>query len=95
MPRRFVLLVLFALLGAATGARADCVCRCVNGTVQALCSSTLDIEPICAPALCPIVPPAIRPIDPPTVPPVGTTSCRSEQVLNPATNLYEWRQVCR
>lgn len=80
---------------AAPPAAADCVCRCVNGTVQALCSSTLDVEPICAPAICPIVPPAIRPIDPPTLPPIGTTECRPEQVLNPATNRYEWRQVCR
>ena len=92
---RGVLLLGLLLVGAAGGAHAECVCRCVNGSVQALCSGSLDIEPICAPTLCPIVPPAIRPIDPPTIPPIGTSACRSEQVLNPATNRYEWRQVCR
>ncbi len=90
------LLSLFSLiLLAPAGVSAGCVCRCVNGEVQAMCSSTLDIEPICAPAICPIVPPAIRPIDPPTLPPIGTSSCRSEQVLNPYTRQYEWRQICR
>ena len=90
------LLVLGSLvLLVPAAADAGCVCRCVNGEVQAVCSSSLDIEPICAPAICPITPPAIRPIDPPTVPPIGTSSCRSEQVLNPYTGAYEWRQVCR
>ena len=92
--RRFLMLVILLVL-APEVARAGCVCRCVNGEVQAICSSTLDIEPVCAPAICPIVPPAIRPIDPPTVPPIGTSSCRSEQVLNPSTRQYEWRQICR
>lgn len=32
-------------------AQAECVCRCVNGEVRALCSSSLDIRPICAPTI--------------------------------------------
>lgn len=92
---RHLTVVVSLMLLVPAAADASCVCRCVNGEVQAICSSTLDIEPICAPAICPITPPAIRPIDPPSVPPIGTSSCRSEQVLNPSTRQYEWRQICR
>ncbi len=95
LSARSLLPLTLLLLAIPTNAGAGCVCRCVNGEMQAICSSTLDIEPICAPAICPITPPAIRPIDPPTVPPIGTSSCRSKQVLNPQTGRYEWQQICR
>lgn len=72
-----------------------CQCRCVNGTVQALCSSTLDVQPICAPQICPIVPPAVQPIAQPQVPPVGTSSCSMQQVYNSQRGVYEWRNICR
>lgn len=75
-------------------ANADCVCTCVNGRAQALCSSSFELPPICPPTICPIVPPSIRPITPPSVPPVGTSSCGPEQVLNPYTGQYEWQIVC-
>lgn len=76
-------------------AAAACQCSCVNGQVQPICSSSIDIRPICTPRICPIVPPAVRPIATPVVPPIGTRSCRMEQVLNPYTGQYEWRSVCR
>ena len=76
-------------------ANASCVCRCVDGEVQALCESTIDIPPICPPKICPIVPPSIEPIQKPTLPPIGTKECRQVQVLNPDTNRYEWRTVCQ
>ena len=76
-------------------ASADCVCRCVNGQVQALCRSSLDIQPICAPQVCQVVPPSIEPIATPRVPPIGTSSCRQVQVQNPVTRQYEWKEVCR
>ena len=66
---------------------------CVNGEVEAVCSGSLDIEPICPPRICPIVPPAVRPIDPPRVPPVGASECRSEQVWT--GDRYEWVEICR
>ena len=34
-------------------------------------------------------------VDPPTIPPVGTEFCRSEQVYDPETGEYHWREVCR
>jgi hypothetical protein len=74
---------------------AACQCRCVNGSVQALCSSTLDVQPICAPQVCPIVPPAVQPIATPQVPPLGTSSCNMQQVYNSQKGLYEWKNICR
>lgn len=74
---------------------AACSCECINGSVQAVCSNSLDIRPICPPRICPIVPPSIQPIQTPYIPPIGTSGCRQEQVLNPYTNQYEWRSICR
>jgi hypothetical protein len=74
-------------------ANAACQCGCMNGNVEAVCSSWLDITPICAPRICPIVTPAIRPIDPPRVPPIGASKCRSEQVWD--GEKYEWVETCR
>ncbi|HVO14103.1 MAG TPA: hypothetical protein VMV26_02775 [Alphaproteobacteria bacterium] len=91
--RTFLLAVLLCV--AAAEARAACVCRCVNGVVEAVCASAVDLRPVCSPAVCPVVPPRVAPVNPPTVPPVGTAQCRPEQVLNPATGRYEWRQLCR
>ena len=87
----FILPVLFL----SCAAEAECICACVNGQVQTLCSSTLDIRPICAPQICPIVPPSIQPIAPPTIPPLGTSQCELKQVLNPVTKQYEWKRICQ
>ena len=88
-----LLFLLFSLM-LGFDASAGCTCTCMNGQPVALCSSTLDIKPICAPAICPVPPPAVRPIDPPKLPPIGAQNCQQEQVLNPATKQYEWRRVC-
>lgn len=83
------------MVALATPANARCVCRCINGQVQGVCDSAIDIPPICAPQICPMTSPSIAPIPKPTIPPLGTTSCRQVQVLNSRTNQYEWRQVCQ
>ena len=88
------LLIVLTLL-ASTSAYAQCVCRCVNGTVQTLCRSPLDMPAICAPQICPIVPPSIQPIQTPTIPPIGTTACRKVPVFMPNLGRYEWVSVCR
>jgi len=74
---------------------ASCTCVCMNGENQPLCTSTLDIAPICPPKICPIEPPSIEPIQAPRIPPIGTTDCRMEQVYNQNTNRYEWVEVCK
>ncbi len=92
------LLLCAALVGAsvsATNVNAACVCRCVNGVMQSLCSSSIDLRPICPPRVCPLTPPRVTPLQPLTLPPLGTSSCRQAQVLNPVTGQYEWRTVCR
>jgi hypothetical protein len=75
-------------------ADASCVCRCVDGEVQPLCGSSIDLPPICTPTICSIVPPSIAPIQPTGIPPLGTSGCTQRQVLNPATNRYEWLSIC-
>ena len=87
--------MLFGSVVLGNDAAATCVCRCVNGSVQALCSSSIDVPPICAPQVCPITPPSVAPIQAPRVPPIGTTIRRQAQVFNQRTGQYEWREVCR
>ncbi len=88
-----LLVALVVLLGAALSAEAGCVCRCVNGRMVPLCTSSLDIPPPCY-GICAPPPPSIQPIQPPRIPPIGTSRCRQAQVLNPYTGQYEWRTVC-
>ena len=61
--------VAFSSMQFVPDAFAGCVCRCVNGAVQGICSSSIDILPICAPQVCPIVPPSNAPIQSPPIPP--------------------------
>lgn len=77
-----------------SGAQAECVCRCVNGQMQPICRSALDIAPFC-PGMCPLAGPSIAPIQPPMLPPLGTQSCQQAQVYNSYAGRYEWRTVCR
>jgi hypothetical protein len=83
-----------ALQSAAPATNAGCTCQCVNGRMQPLCSSSIDLPPICPPAICPITAPSIAPIQPPTLPPLGTSSCRQAQVCDTYGNC-RWQQVCR
>lgn len=88
-------LISFAVLALLSGpASAGCSCNCVNGHVQALCSSSLDIQPICPPRICPLDAPAIAPIQAPVIPPIGTSSCRQARVLNTFTGQYQFQTVC-
>lgn len=88
-----VLLFLVGFFSPATS-YADCRCACIDGEVQAVCSSTLDIEPICSPRICPITPPSIQPIQQPRIPPIGTKRCVQRQIYNERTRQYEWKDVC-
>lgn len=88
----FALAVLAVL--ATLEANASCRCVCMNGEVRAVCSSTLDVEPVCSPRVCPIVPPSVEPIQRPRVPPVGTSNCVQRQIYNERTRRYEWKEVC-
>ena len=69
------------ILAYTTVARADCTCECVNGHMQPLCDSSIDLPPICPPTICPIAPPSITPISPPT----GAT--RGNDLLRARTRL--------
>lgn len=89
-----LLLVAALVLLLTAESRASCVCRCIDGEMQPLCESSIDVPPICPLTICALVPPAVTPIQPLVVPPVGTSQCSQRQVLNPTTRRYEWRNVC-
>jgi len=92
--KSFISFVILAGVLLTSNVNADCRCVCVNGEVVPLCDSTLDIEPICPPRICPQAPPSIEPISPPSIPPIGTEDCRMEQVYNEDTGRYEWKKIC-
>jgi hypothetical protein len=85
----FICAILMAL---ANSAQAACVCRCVDGQMQPICSSTLDIAPMCM-GICGAPPPSIAPIAPLGLPPLGTTDCRMAQVCSPFAGC-RWQRVC-
>jgi len=72
----------------------SCECICVNGSVRAICSSTIDIAPICSPSICPIMQPSIKPIASPKIAPIGTKQCSMQQVYNSNLSKYEWKNLC-
>jgi len=73
-------ITLTIMLLIVTNSYAGCRCVCMDGQVQAVCSSTLDIAPICTPRICPIETPSIAPIRTPKVPPIGTSGCVQKNV---------------
>jgi hypothetical protein len=90
--RTLFALVLIAISAPAV-ARAECHCACVNGEVRNICDSSIDLEKICAPRICPLVPPSVQPLQPPVVPPLGTQSCHKQQVWNGSQ--YVWKTICQ
>jgi hypothetical protein len=94
MKTKLFLVLVLGLLAFVSNVNASCQCVCINGEVRAVCSSTLDMEPICPPRVCPITPPSVEPIQRPRVPPIGTSKCVQKQIYNENTHRYEWREVC-
>ena len=96
MPSTFVrsLIGSVMLSGLVNASFAACTCQCVNGHVEAICQSTIDLKPICSPTLCPLVPPSLRPIESPTLPPLGTSQCHNQQVWNASLGRYVWMRLC-
>jgi hypothetical protein len=91
---RKLLAALFLFVVAPHLASAACACRCVNGQVEAICQSPIDLKPLCSPTLCPLVPPSLKPIESVGLPPLGTSQCHNQQVWNPTTRQYEWVRLC-
>jgi hypothetical protein len=65
--RSVFLALTFVLLGGT--ANAACTCQCVDGQMQPLCQSAIDLPPICPATICPIAAPSLAPLKPPTLPP--------------------------
>jgi hypothetical protein len=85
--------LLFILLLTPTAIWADCRCACVQGEIRAMCTSAIDIEPICHPGICSAPPPSVKPPKLPVLPPLGTSKCALRQVQTD-TGEYQWQMVC-
>lgn len=93
MLRKILVALLFGLV--ALTVRAECECRCIGGQNRPICSSTMEMPPICPPTICPIEPPAVQPLMAPQLPPLGTSSCQTRQVWNPYARQYQWQRICQ
>jgi hypothetical protein len=87
------LLAGLALLLLGGAADASCVCECVDGHMQPICQSAIDLPPLCPLTLCPLAPLAIAPLPPLTLPPLGTSQCRQARVCDRFGNC-RWQPVC-
>ncbi len=83
--------VLVATLPAP--ANAACVCRCINGQNQPVCSQVYEVPPICPPTVCMVAPPSVDQVQPYRLPPIGTSRCRREQVFDNDRG-WIWTSVC-
>ena len=82
--------LLFATAGLiivliSQSSHADCVCRCVNGQSQALCSNKHLVQPTCR-NICPLALPDLA---------LRAPNCRMEPVLNSKTGRDRWREICK
>ena len=100
-PRRaiqavFGVVAAVALLLAAAGAPAEaaCVCRCVGGKAQPICSSSTDIPPLCNMTVCPMATPKVSPLDQAKPKPAVKPGCTVKQVYDPETGTHNWEQIC-
>ena len=91
--RALLIAATFVIL-ATSPSNAGCTCQCVNGRMQPLCDSAIDLPPLCPMQMCPPGQPSLAPLNPPTLPPLGTSSCRQAQICDNFGNC-QWQQVCR
>ena len=90
---RILVIMAFALCAFSSQVQAGCTCQCVDGQMQPLCSSSLDIALTCM-GICGLVVPSVAPINPPRIPALGATSCRQAQICDQFGNC-RWQQVCQ
>jgi hypothetical protein len=81
------------LLGSAT-ANASCTRQCIDGQMQPLSESSIDLPPLCPPTICPLIPQTIAPLNPLTFLPLGTSQCSEAQICDRSGNC-RCQQVCR
>ena len=92
---RIPLLVAGSLLLAGP-AFANCQCRCVDGQVQASCTSTFDVPPVCSQQNCAVQPlmTPIGPIDSQVDNSNSSGLCETVMTMDPRSGRYRPRQVC-
>ncbi len=87
------LLLAFMVPAIMMPAFASCDCRCIDGESQPVCTSSLEVPPICSRQDCPVSP-SMTPIGP-VNPSVGSGQCHTVQVYNRRTGRYDTRPLCR
>jgi hypothetical protein len=92
--RRLTGVALLCVVGVPS-AQAVCVCQCLNGLAQSVCTSTLDVPPFCPAIACSFAPPPLAVNPAPFLPQKDTRSCQMTQIYNPNSGRYEWRELCR
>lgn len=81
-----------ALLGMAVpAARADCICLCVEGAVQAVCDNNIEPRPMCGPTRCG---PAsqVRMSEPMVANPIKERLFASPPDTKIAEDTYDWHE---
>ena len=88
-----MLRIVFAALfvSVAGTAEAACVCRCVAGTMQAVCARPTDRPVICRPGICRTAVPPIRQLDRRPYPPLGPRYC---DLTSPDARRYGLKGRC-
>ncbi|HJT98367.1 MAG TPA: hypothetical protein VJ696_08630 [Rhodanobacteraceae bacterium] len=90
------LLAAMMVAGLSFDASGACRCSCVQGQIEAVCSSASELPPVCAPRACTVRPLRASLIADKTAatnPEKG--QCRETLVLNPQTGAYITKHVCQ
>lgn len=84
-------------LAFSKNASADYVCQCVNGELAAIVSGNIDVQPVCAPRVCPAPSSTSSMARSLQVSSKGGSGsdCAPQQVMNTATGQYEWKVLCK
>ena len=47
-----IFIISLLILFCSFSAKADCFCACIDGKNKAVCRGSINIKPICPPAIC-------------------------------------------
>src|SRR5450631_3457989 len=89
---RAVTVVAMTLAFSPAG-HADCFCELINGVMQPMCGSSLDLRPRCEATIFASEPPVAALTARPVLPPFRVATCRPAVVCN-GNGFCRWRRIC-
>jgi hypothetical protein len=97
MKTAAMLLAAMMVASFSTTATAACRCTCVNGQIEAVCRSTTDLPPVCAPRACKAKSDqgSLFADQASAIGGGAKRQCRETLVRNPQTGAYVTKQVCQ